>query len=207
MTAARSLEVPTTVDEADLPANRPRPIRVLLVDDHPAVRDRLTGVIAADPRLSPVASAATARDALMHARHLHPDVVVVDYYLPDQDGLALAHRLKTFEPPPAVLVYSAFADPAMAIGAIVAGADGVASKGTASDELRHVIRRIADGGRWMPEITPAALRRMAARLDPEDAPILGMLVHGTPPMEIAEVLGIGEEWLDARRWAMLQQLR
>lgn len=207
MSAPQPREAPTTAYELRLGPSRRQPVRVLLVDDHPAVRDGLTGVIAAYPELSTIATAPTARDALMQARHHHPEVVVVDYYLPDQDGLALAHRLKTLQPPPAVLVYSAFADPPMAIGAIVAGADGVASKGTASDELRYAIRLIADGGRWMPKITPATLSWMAARLDPEDAPILRMLVHGAAPSEIAEALGIGEEWLDARRWAMLQQLR
>ncbi len=85
------------------------------------VRDGLTGVIGADPELSAIATAATARDAAAETKRLQPDVVVVDYYLPDQDGLSVAHRLKALEPPPAVLVYSAFADPAMAIGRGVAG--------------------------------------------------------------------------------------
>jgi DNA-binding NarL/FixJ family response regulator len=207
MFAQHVLEAPTIPRESGSRAGPGRPIRVLVVDDHPAVRDGLRGVIAADPELNPIATAATGRDALARARHLEPDVVVVDYHLPDRDGLSLALRLKALEPPPAVLVYSADADPPMAIGAIVAGAEGIAGKGSPSDELRYAIRWIADGGRWMPEIPPAALNRMAARLEPEDKPILSMLLHATPPTEVADVLGITEKWLHARRWAMLARLR
>lgn len=207
MSVQQTLDAPTTAHEPALRTDRDRPVRVLLVDDHPAVRDGLKGVIAADPELSPIATAATARDALAQAERLEPDVVVVDYYLPDRDGLSLAHQLKALEHPPAVLLYSAYADPAMAIGAIVAGADGIASKGSHSDELRYAIRWIADGAHWMPEIPPVALSRIAARLEPQDIPILGMLLHGMPETEIAEVLAITDEQLDARRWAMLEHLR
>jgi DNA-binding NarL/FixJ family response regulator len=207
MSAQQTLDAPTTAHELAPRTDRNRPIRVLLVDDHPAVRDGLKSVIAADPELSPIATAATARDALAQAERLEPDAVVVDYYLPDQDGLSLAHQLKALEHPPAVLLYSAYADPAMAIGAIVAGADGIASKGSHSDELRNAIGWIANGAHWMPEIPLSALSRMAARLEPQDAPILGMLLHSTPATEIAEVLALTDEQLDARRWAMLEHLR
>jgi DNA-binding NarL/FixJ family response regulator len=184
-----------------------RAIRVLLVDDHPAVRAGLRGVIAAEPDLIPAAAAATARDGLAQAQTLAPDVVVVDYYLPDHDGLSLTRRLKALPEPPGVLVYSAYADPPMTIGAIVAGADGIASKSSSGDELCHAIRTIADGRTAIPTLTPAALNAMASRLDPADLPILAMLIHGTPAAEIADVLGITEQWLHTRRWAILKRLR
>ena len=114
---------------------------------------------------------------------------------------------KALPQPPGVLVYSAYADPTMVIGAIIAGADGVAPKTAHSDQICEAVRAIADGQAELPPVSPTALTRIASRLDPGDTPILGMLVHGTPPSEIAEVLAIGEDWLDARRWAILQQLR
>jgi FixJ family two-component response regulator len=59
----------------------------------------------------------------------------------------------------------------------------------------------------MPAVTPKALKAIASRLDPRDTPILAMLVHGTPAPEIADVLGITEQWLHTRRWAILKRLR
>jgi DNA-binding NarL/FixJ family response regulator len=182
-------------------------IRVLLVDDHPAVRVGLRELIAAEPDLTPVAAAASAREGLAQATALAPKVAIVDHHLPDHNGLTLTQRLKTLPDPPGVLVYSAYADPAMVIGAIVAGADGIAAKTAHGDEICDAVRAIAAGHSVLPAVSAAALSAIAARLDPADTPILGMLVHRTPPKEIAEVLAIGEDWLDARRWAILQQLR
>ena len=182
-------------------------LRVLVVDDHPAVRVGLRQLIAAEPGLTLVAAVATAREGLAQAIALSPRVAIVDHRLPDHDGLTLTRRLKTLPEPPGVLVYSAYADPMMVIGAIVAGADGVAAKTARSDQICDAVRAIADGKPALPPVSLTALRRIAVLLDAGDTPILGMLVHGTPPSEIAEVLAISQDWLDARRWAILQHLR
>jgi tellurite resistance protein TerC len=192
---------------ADDSQSERRRTRVLLVDDHPAVRAGLRAVIAASPDLTPAAAAATARDALAQAKALAPDVVVVDYYLPDNDGLSLTRQLKALPQPPRVLVYSAYADPPMTIGAIVAGADGIAGKSSNGDELCLAIRTLANGRTAIPPVPPSALKAIASRLDPDDTPILAMLVHGIPAAEIADVLGITEQWLHTRRWAILKHLR
>ena len=181
-------------------------LRVLVVDDHPAVRVGLRELIAAEPGLTPVAAVATAREGLAQAIALAPGVAIVDHRLPDHDGLTLTRRLKTLPEPPGVLVYSAYADPMMVIGAIVAGADGIAAKTARSDQICDAVRAIAAGYSALPAVSPAALRAIAARLDPADTPILGMLIHRTSPSEIAEVLAISDDWLDARRWAILKQL-
>jgi DNA-binding NarL/FixJ family response regulator len=182
-------------------------LRVLVVDDHPAVRAGLIELIAAEPGMTAVAAVATAGEGLAQAIALAPGVAIVDHRLPDHDGLTLTRRLKSLPEPPGVLVYSAYADPTMVIGAIVAGADGVAAKTARGHQICDAVRAIADGHTALPPVSPTALSRIATRLDPSDTPILAMLVHGTPPSEIAEVLAISEDWLDARRWAILQHLR
>lgn len=203
----QTLEGPQIAGQPSRLADQRWLTRVLVVDARPAVRAGLSAVIAGDPALSSVASIGTGREALEQTRILRPDVVVVGDRLSDEDGLILTHRLRSLEYPPAVLLRTRSVSPAMAVLAMIAGAAGITSKSSDSDELRYAIRWIARGGSWMPEVPPTTLSRLAARLDPRDAPILGMLLHGTRPAKIAEVLGISNNWFDRRRWHILDQLR
>jgi DNA-binding NarL/FixJ family response regulator len=182
------------------------PVSVLIVDDHPAVRAGVERVLATEPDIAPVTTVATARGALAEAQRLSPRIAIVDYHLPDRDGLSLTRQLKALPHPPAVLIYSAFADARLTIGAIVAGADGVADKNCPADELCTAVRRIANGCSSLPVVPPEMMRAIASELEPEDLPILAMLVSRTPPAEIAGALNITTQWLETRRWAILQRV-
>ncbi|HKP89717.1 MAG TPA: response regulator transcription factor [Thermoleophilaceae bacterium] len=183
-----------------------RTLRVIVVDDHEAVRAGVQAVLAREPDLQPVGGASGADQALDKARARRPDVAVVDHRLEAGDGLTLTRQLKALPDPPAVLIYSAHADAALTVAAVVAGADGVVGKGADADDLCDAVRFVGSGRSVRPKILPGILRSTASRLDPADVPILGMLVHRTPPSEIARVLDISERRLDARRWAMLRRL-
>ena len=180
--------------------------RVIVVDDHAAVREGIRAMLASEPDLDPVAVTATAREAVALAVRTRPDVMVLDYHLPDEDGLSLCLRLKSAADPPAALIYSAFADEHLVTLAVIAGADALMSKAADPDELCDVVRALADGTARPPALTAAAMEAAARRLDTEDLPILGMLAHRTPPAEIAATLGMDEAWLATRRWAMLKRL-
>ena len=184
----------------------PRTLRVLVADDHTAVRAGVQAVLAREPDLQPVGGAAGPDQALAKVRVRRPDVTVVDHRLEAGDGLTLTRRLKALPEPPAVLVYSAHVDAVLTVAAVIAGADGIVGKDSDAAELCDAIRLVASGGTVRPEIAPATLRATAELLDPTDVPILGMLVHRTPPSEIASVLGISERHLDGRRWAMLRRI-
>jgi DNA-binding NarL/FixJ family response regulator len=181
-------------------------IRVLVVDDHAAVRMGLGGLLEDHLDVELVATAASAREALADAARVAPDVAVVDYHLDDSDGLTLCRALKRLPRPPRVLVYSAYADGALAAAAVVAGADGVVSKGTLGEEVVRTIRVLAHGRRAIPPIPRAVQRSLRARLEPTDHAILGMLLQGIAPSEIADVLSISPSRLESRRAAMLRTL-
>jgi DNA-binding NarL/FixJ family response regulator len=182
-------------------------VRVIVVDDHAAVREGVRAMLGGEPDLDPVAVAATATDAAELAAAERPDVMLVDYHLPDEDGLSLCLYVKSRPPAPAVLVYSAFADEHLIPLAVVAGADAVVAKATRPDELCDTVRALARGETRMPPLTQPAMESAGARLDADDLPIFGMLAHGTPADEIASTLRMEPGWLVARRWAMLEQLR
>jgi len=182
-------------------------VRVLLVDDHQAVRQGLHTMLECEAGLVAAGFASDSREALALAADVGPDVVLLDYHLPDEDGLSLCLRLKAFDPPPRVLIYSAFADDMLGLLAAVAGADGLVGKGSLADELCEALRAVARGESLLGPPSPATMQRAASALATEDLPIIGMLIHGTPAPEIAETLGVAETWLIPRRWAILERLR
>jgi DNA-binding NarL/FixJ family response regulator len=181
--------------------------RVLVVDDHSAVRSGIEALLADEPGLEPVGTAGAAAEALELARQTRPDVAIVDFQLGDLDGLTLCRQLKELPEPARVVLYSAYADGPLALAGVIAGADGVVHKAALAGELCDTVRAVAAGRSAIPPTPPAAHAVVAARLDPNDLPILAMLLDGTEPDEIARVLGVRPAWLAARRWAMLERLR
>jgi DNA-binding NarL/FixJ family response regulator len=181
-------------------------IRVLVVDDHPAVRTGLVAMLRSEPGLVPVAAATDVESAFAAAKRTRPDVAVVDYHLKVGDGLVVCSQLKSLPAPPRILIYSAFAERGLGLPAAVAGADGVLDKGVPSGELFERVRTVARGD-TMPAISPEAMTAGAAKLKTDDLPILGMIMNRTPRAEIAAVLGLDERELDLRVEAMLARLR
>jgi DNA-binding NarL/FixJ family response regulator len=181
-------------------------IRVLVVDNHPAVRAGLVALLRAEPGLVPVASAADPEGAIAAARDTQPDVAVVDYHLKRGDGLLVCKELQALPEPPRTLIYSAFAGRDLGLPAAVAGAHAVIDKGILPDELFEPVRAVARGETVL-AITPEAMPAGAARLDTEGLPILGLIVDGTSRSEIAEVLGLDERELGRRVEATLCHLK
>jgi DNA-binding NarL/FixJ family response regulator len=174
---------------------------IVLVDDHPAVRAGLRGLVEDEDGLRVAATAATAREGFEAIADTQPEVALVDLHLPDDDGLSLCLRTRSLPSPPRVIIYSAFADAGLAVRAVIAGAEGVLPKATAP---RLLLDALLFGAKT--QLDARALRAIGERLDAADLPILGMLSHGVGPSEVAVTLGLEPEWLEARRWAMLARL-
>ena len=182
-------------------------IRVLLVDDHPAMRTGLAAVLAAEPGMVVLGAAASAEDLAPALNRTKPDVVLLDYHLPSSDGLVLCRVLKRSVPAPGVLLYSAYADASLAIPAILAGADGLLNKAAPAKDLYDAIRRVARGDRVLPAVPPDLLDAASARLEPEDLPILGMILEGASPADVAATLRLEPRDLSARLDRMIGRLR
>jgi DNA-binding NarL/FixJ family response regulator len=197
MDTALSPQSETTLQDA--------PIHVLLVDDHPAVRHGIRQLIADQPDMVMIAEHISAsRDTSEVARWA--DVAVVDYHLGDRDGLWLTGQIKQQPGAPPVLIYSAFADTALAVAAIVAGADGLLPKATLGEELTIAVRRLVNGRQYFPAIPAPVAAALSARLEPDNQAILSMLVHGVPAGEIASRLEMPAGELEARRQLIVRAI-
>jgi DNA-binding NarL/FixJ family response regulator len=182
-------------------------ITVAIIDDHPAVRLGLRAALLSEPGLEPVGSAANAAETDVLLYRTRPDVVLLDYHLPGTDGLTICRRIKSDVPAPGVVLYSAFADPSMTVPAIVAGADAIIHKGGETRELFDAIRRAARGDSVLPPISEPLLEAAGHALDAEDLPLLGMLVNGTRPADIATTMRLERAELDERIAGMLGRLK
>jgi DNA-binding NarL/FixJ family response regulator len=186
---------------------RPRgPTRLLVVDDHAAVRAGLRDMLADEPDFEVIAAVATAEEALSVAEHQVIDLAVVDYQLGGRSGLWLSRKLKRLQHPPGVLIYSAFADDVLSAAAVVAEADGIVSKSGLGSELCDAIRVVARGGHRLRPVPPWLSHALRQRLGHEEQAIFGMLLAGIPLQEIAQTLGMSTDDLDARLSAMLRAL-
>jgi DNA-binding NarL/FixJ family response regulator len=180
--------------------------RVLVVDDHAAIRTGLRVLLEGRLGIDRITAVADGETALAIARREPPDVAILDYHLPREDGLRLSLRLEEAAPGCRTAIYSGFVDDTMRVLAAVAGADLVVSKSSEPDEIAEAVRDLAAGQVVPRTITPAAMTAVSEAIDPDDLPILAMLMHDTPKAEIAETLDISERWLLARRWAILRRL-
>jgi two-component system response regulator DevR len=180
---------------------------VLVVDDHQAVRLGIQMLLDDEPGIEVVASAGSYDEGREEAERFRPDIAVVDYHLPDRDGLALTRALVTTASPPRVLVFSAYADERLGLAALVAGADAILGKNTLGLELCYLIDALARGERCGFKISTQVLASVGEELELQDRPILGMLAAGTDSAEIAAVLGLTDDQLSTRRSAMLTRLK
>jgi len=106
-----------------------------------------------------------------------------------------------------VLLYSAYADASLVVPAIIAGADGIVPKSVPSRQLFEAIRTVAKGGTALPPISPDLLQLASRCLEPEDLPVLDMLVNHIARRDIADTLGIGRDDLAGRIAAMLDRIK
>ena len=155
--------------------------------------------------LNVCASATTSGAPLTSARR--PDVLVVDYDAARGDGLALCRRVKARPDTPRVLIYTAYASPAMAIAARAAQADGLLDKSEPAAALIAAIRRIAEGETVVPAVSRGEFEAAVARLEDTDPPIFAMLLDGASVPTIAEGLRTGEREAARRAQTIVGRLR
>jgi DNA-binding NarL/FixJ family response regulator len=167
-------------------------IRVAVLDDHPTVLAGLRRLLEGTDDLKAVAAAATPDQLLAALNTKRADVAVLDYDLARGDGLGVCQRLKERINAPGVIIYSAFAGPALALAAHIAGADALVDKRAAVGELLTAVRRVADGDSAAPEVPLEIREILLSRLDPDELPVASMLLAGTSHQDIAETLDIDQ---------------
>lgn len=193
-------------------------LRILLADDHQMLRDGLRLLIDAQPNMRVVGEAANGQEAILKAREVSPDLVVMDLSMPEMNGLEATQRLKAEFPQVRVLALTAHEDESYLAQLCKAGAAGYVLKRSAGDQLLQAITTIANGGlHFEPALVSKALARQVAaqngptRAGPEllserEREVLILVAWGFSNKEIASELQLSVKTIETYKIRISEKL-
>lgn len=170
-------------------------IRVLVVDDHPVVRDGIRGMLERDERVAVVGEAADGREAVAQVRALHPDLVLMDLRMPGGDGVPAIRELRAADATrPRILVLTTYDTDRDIHAAIDAGADGYLLKATSRAELIDAVLKAASGQSVLAPVAARSLvdRGKAEPLTEREIQVLAAIARGGTNREVARELLVSE---------------
>ena len=193
-------------------------IRILIVDDHAVVRRGLMMVLRLEPDFEVVGEAENGIVALELAHQLRPDLMLLDYAMPEMDGAETARKLQLELPEIKVLVLSGVEVDDRVLDLLASGVDGYIIKDIEPDELAQAIRTVARGEAYLhPTLARRVLNRMTnnqqpqpipqARLTPREQEVLKLMATANTYREIAGQLFVSEETIRSHAKRILSKLQ
>ena len=185
-----------------------KPIRVLIADDHPVVREGLRALVARRPDMDVVAEAATGREAVDGFFRHRPDVALIDLRMPDLDGVDALAAIRQREPSARVVVLTSFGGDEDVYRALRAGAKAYLMKYAPREDLIACIRAVHAGESWIsPSVAAKLTARLGAReLTPREREVLHLIVAGRSNKEISSALRLAEGTVKAHVNRILSKL-
>ncbi len=185
------------------------PLRVLVVDDHPIVREGVRRILEAAPDLQVIGEASDGASALALVARLLPDAAVVDVGLPDMSGLALVRLLKAQRPELTVVMLSMYDDAEYARESRVAGASAYVVKDSAATMLATQLRlAVGSTSSVEPVAQPAGLTpwERIAQLTPRECDVLRGIASGQTNKAMAASFGISPRTIETHRERLMRKL-
>lgn len=171
------------------------PVRILIADDHPILREGVASVIAIQPDMAIVGEASTGSEAVRLFAELRPDIVLMDLRMPDMNGVEAIEAIHARHPDARIIVLTTYSGDAKALQAMRAGAAGFLLKSSLRRELLSAIRAVHRGQRHLhPDIAQEiAIHAIQDPLSPREVEILQMIAGGHSNKQIAWRLGVADE--------------
>jgi DNA-binding NarL/FixJ family response regulator len=182
-------------------------IRVMLVDDHQLVRRGFRRMLEDESDIEVIGEASDGQEAVEKALQLKPDVVVMDFALPNLNGAAAARQILKNAPGIAVLMLSMHAEPNYVRTCLDAGARGYLLKNAVDLELIDAVRKVSAGEHVLdPHLAPAPPGESMPELTARELEVLQLIVNGKSNREIAQVLGLSANTVAVHRANLMQSL-
>ncbi len=179
-------------------------IRVILVDDHPVIRNGVKNILAATMDIRVIGEAGSGEEAIDLVNELNPDVLVLDMELPGKNGVQVTEELKASGSSVKILAFSGYEDREFIQGVLNSGAAGYLTKDEPGEVLVQAIRGVAGGQQgWLSRKVKAALvtmyqedERPANRISPRESQVYGLISEGKTNKRIALELKISEKTVE-----------
>lgn len=188
-----------TTSIAMLPSPPLAPIKVLIVDDHPLLREGIAAVLGGAPDIEAIGEAANGREAISQFWALRPDLVLMDLQMPVMNGVEAIEAIRGTSSAVKIIVLTTFQGDMQVLRALKSGADGYLLKNALRTELIDVVRSVHAGAR---HISHDVAEELAAHvthelLSPREIEVLQQIATGNSNKRIAEQLSIAEDTVKA----------
>jgi len=191
-------------------------VKVLIADDHALFRDGLKRIFSETDDIKVVAEAINGKDTIKKAKEYNWDIALLDINLPDMNGLEVLKRISSANLPSYVLVLSMYPEEEYAIRAIRSGASGYMTKDSPTDQLINVVRRLANGGKYVnPELAEKLLftplinseKLIHTTFSDREFHVFKLIVSGESLTSIANKLSLSVKTVSTYRSRLLEKMR
>ena len=189
--------------------------KVLIVDDHPVVREGLRQILKETPDISVTAEASNGQEALSKAMENDVDVILLDLSMPGRNGLDVLSLLKNVKPNLQILILSTYPEQQYAVRALKAGAAGYLTKESAPEELITAIRKVSHSGKYISSSLAEKLafdlenggpKPLDAALSDREYHVMCMIASGKTVKEIAGELNLSIKTISTYRTRILEKM-
>jgi DNA-binding NarL/FixJ family response regulator len=188
--------------------DRPDPIRVLVADDHPLIREGIAALMATQRDLELVAEASTGRQAIEEFRRHVPDVTLMDLQMPDMDGVEAITAIRKEFPKARIIVLTTYAGDVLAARALKAGAQAYLLKNDVRKDLMDRVRAVHVGEKHIHSQVAVQIAHHTADddLTRREVEVLQLVAAGHANKRIADLLSIAEETVKVHVSSIMSKL-
>jgi two-component system NarL family response regulator len=195
-----------------------KPLRIIIADDHPLIREAIGHLINSAPEFELVGEVANGKECLARVQELRPDILVLDIAMPEMNGEQVTRELRHRFPELKIIALSGYTDRQFVRAMTKAGAKGYVVKSASGRELIHALHAVASGKHYLsPEVTGAVMTlweestpssglSMPKALGRREKEVLKLIAEGHRSATIATQMGIAVATVEAHRRNILRKL-